>query len=197
MDVTDGGHTAVVPIRLFTTVGWEGQLDGGPVGGARLGEGGVHCGAEGSHGSVGTGEEGRGKGVEYCGWVRFNPSGSTPRLRPAPPRGRFARGGGRISARGRTLGWITFPLLAQRQALPKRSSKRPRFPQCSFQAPRSRRLQYSRGIIPGVLQARLYIEPPYRARNAASAALRERRSPQGERGRNKVAHPQFCETRDR
>ncbi len=50
----------------------------------------------------------------------------------------------------------------------------------------------------GVLQARLYIEPPYRARNAASAALSERRSPQGERGRNTTGdHPQICETRDR
>jgi hypothetical protein len=102
------------------------------------------------------------------------------------------------SAWGRTQGRITFPPLAQRQALPKLSSKRPRFPWCSFQAPRSRRLQYSRGVIPGVLQARLYIEPPYRARNAASDALRERRCPQGERGRNtRGDNPQICETPDR
>jgi hypothetical protein len=40
--------------------------------------------------------------------------------------------------------------------------------------------------IPGVLfqGSCLYIEPPYRAGNAASATLHERRSSQGERGRN-------------
>ncbi len=122
---------------------------------------------------------------------RFNPSGSSrPRLRPAP-----AEWGGRISAWRRTQGRIRFPPLAQRQApQPKRSSKRLSFQQC-FQAPRSRRLQCSRGIIPGVLQARLYIEPPYRERNCGQCRPpRGEVSTRGAREEQGVAHPQICET---
>ena len=82
------------------------------------------------------------KGIEQS--LRFNPSGSTPRkLEPRPA-------GGWGSVWGRIQGRITFPPLAERQAMPKQSSKRPRFPRCSFQAPRSRGLQYSRGVIPRV-----------------------------------------------
>ena len=52
---------------------------------------------------------------------------------------------GRTQARFLSRSWIR-SVHASRRAL--------------FKLARSRRLQYSRGIIPGVLQARLYIEPP-------------------------------------
>ena len=68
------------------------------------------------HRRVCTGQLGQVRGTGRVLQRRFNSSGSAPRLRPTTH-----RGVGRVSAWGRTLGRITFPPLAQRQAQPKRS----------------------------------------------------------------------------
>ena len=110
---------------------------------------------------------------------RFNSSGSTPRLRPRPP------GGWGASARG---GAPWAELLSRLSRKGKRSLSGPKSVHASRGAlfkPRDHADCSIPGVLfPGSCRPDCTLSHHTVQASAASAALREGRSPQGERGRN-------------